>query len=110
MSILCVRSLTLYLAFLALDIFPDCPNITSRCSQALQLPCRATAHGNVGYGERLTARHLPEQVAKGDREGTPSAEAAVGNLRLVPCWREWEDLMASWEGEITKELSRRKRF
>lgn len=88
-SIPCVQSLTLYLTFFTLHNFPDCPNTTSWCSQAPKLPCRVKVHGNVGYGERLTAEHLPEQVAEGDREGTLSTEVAVGNLRLVPCWWEW---------------------
>jgi len=46
----------------------------------------------------------------GNMEGTLFAEVAVGNLRLVPCWGQWEGLMASWEGEIREEPSRRKRF
>lgn len=59
----CLYSLALYLTFFTLDIFPACPNITSWCLQAPKLPCRVKSHGNVGFGERLTARHLPEQAA-----------------------------------------------
>lgn len=63
MAILCVQSLLLYLTFFTLDIFQDCPNITSWCPQAPKLPSRVKAYGNIGYGERLNTGHLPEQVA-----------------------------------------------
>lgn len=104
----CAYSVALYLTFFTLNIFPACPNITSWCSQAPKLPCRVKAHGNVGNGERLTARHLPEHTAERNSEGTLSAEVAVRNLRLVPCWREWEDLVASWGDKILKGTTRRK--
>lgn len=80
----CACSLLLSLTFFALDIFPDCPNITSWCSQAPKLPCRVKAHGNVGYGERLTAP--PRAGGVGGQGGDTvtrggSKELETGTLR-----------------------------